>query len=78
MFGLVASDPTICRLVSLLVTVIDCHTKEVIGWAMDDNYRTPLISAVIEHATYNYRIQPEAIFHSDRGCNTPVPLSPLI
>jgi len=25
-----------------LATVIDCHTKEVVGWAMDDNYRTPL------------------------------------
>ena len=52
-----------------LATVIDCHTKEVIGWAMDDNYRTPLISAAIERATQNYRIQPQAIFHSDRGSN---------
>ena len=24
-----------------LATVIDCHTKAVIGWAMDDNYKTP-------------------------------------
>ncbi|GAB7040386.1 hypothetical protein JCM9533A_42360 [Catenuloplanes niger JCM 9533] len=24
-----------------LATVIDCHTREVIGWAMDDNYRGP-------------------------------------
>jgi putative transposase len=23
-----------------LATVIDCHTKAVIGWAMDDNYKT--------------------------------------
>ena len=28
-----------------LATVIDCHTKEVIGWAMNDNYKTPLIEA---------------------------------
>ncbi len=26
-----------------LATVIDCHTKAVIGWAADDNYKTPLL-----------------------------------
>ena len=30
-----------------LATVIDCHTKEVIGWATDDNYKTPLIEKAI-------------------------------
>jgi hypothetical protein len=24
-----------------LATVIDCYSKKVIGWAMDDNYKTP-------------------------------------
>ena len=52
-----------------LATVIDCHTKAVIGWAMDDNYKTPLISAAIEMAARNNTIQPKAIFHSDRGSN---------
>ena len=33
-----------------LATVIDCHTKMVIGYAMDDNYKTPLISRAIRHA----------------------------
>jgi len=33
-----------------LATVIDCHTKAVIGWAMDDNYKTPLITAAIDMA----------------------------
>jgi hypothetical protein len=28
-----------------LATVIDCHTKAVIEWAMGDNYKTPLIEA---------------------------------
>ena len=27
-----------------LATVIDCATRKVAGWAMDDNYRTPLIT----------------------------------
>jgi transposase InsO family protein len=52
-----------------LATVIDCCTKEVIGWAMDDHYRTPLIEAAIRMAARNHHIAPKAIFHSDRGSN---------
>jgi len=52
-----------------LATVIDCHTKAVIGWAMDDNYKTPLITAAIDMAVRNHTISPAAIFHSDRGSN---------
>ncbi len=52
-----------------LATVIDCHTKAVIGWAMDDNYRTPLIEAAVEMAARNHRLAADAIFHSDRGSN---------
>jgi putative transposase len=52
-----------------LATVIDCHTKAVVGWAMDDNYKTPLISAAIRMAARNHDLQPRAIFHSDRGSN---------
>jgi len=52
-----------------LATVIDCHTKAVIGWAMDDHYRTPLIGAAIRMAARNHNLKPGAIFHSDRGSN---------
>jgi putative transposase len=52
-----------------LATVIDCHTKAVIGWAMDDNYKTPLIEAAIEMAARNHRLADGAIFHHDRGSN---------
>ncbi|GAA2117134.1 hypothetical protein GCM10009780_76030 [Actinomadura alba] len=52
-----------------LATVIDCHTKAVIGWAMDDNYKTPLIEAAIDMAVRNHRLAEDAIFHSDRGSN---------
>jgi len=34
----------------VLATVIDCATRKVIGWAIDDNYKTPLITAAIEMA----------------------------
>lgn len=52
-----------------LATVIDCHTKAVIGWAIDDNYKTPLITAAIGMAARNHPLAPDAIFHSDRGSN---------
>jgi transposase InsO family protein len=52
-----------------LATVIDCHSKEVIGWAMDDNYKTPLIESAIHMAVRNRNTQPKAIFHSDHGSN---------
>jgi len=52
-----------------LATVIDCYTKAVIGWAMSDNYQTPLISAAIGMAVRNHDIKDGAIFHSDRGSN---------
>jgi putative transposase len=52
-----------------LATVIDCHTKAVIGWAVDDNYKTPLISTAIRMAARNHDLAPGAVFHSDRGSN---------
>ncbi|MFD5514379.1 IS3 family transposase, partial [Streptomyces sp. NPDC127051] len=52
-----------------LATVIDCCTKEVIGYAMDDHYRTPLISRAIHNAARNRKLAHGAIFHSDRGSN---------
>jgi putative transposase len=52
-----------------LATVIDCCTKEVVGWAVDDNYKAPLITAAITMAARNHTLHPGAIFHSDRGSN---------
>jgi transposase InsO family protein len=52
-----------------LATVIDCCTKEIIGYAMGDNYKTPLIEKAIRMAIRNQNIKHDAIFHSDRGSN---------
>jgi transposase InsO family protein len=54
---------------AFLATVIDCATRKVIGWAVDDNYRTPLITGAIEMAARNVELPADAIFHSDRGSN---------
>jgi putative transposase len=52
-----------------LATVIDCYSKEIVGYAMGDNYRTPLIQEAIMMAVRNGRVCRGAIFHSDRGSN---------
>lgn len=52
-----------------LALVIDCYSKKIIGWAMDDNYKTPLIQAAIRMAAKNVNPPKDAIFHSDRGSN---------
>ncbi|MFE9890749.1 IS3 family transposase [Streptomyces scopuliridis] len=52
-----------------LATVIDCHSKAVIGWAMDDHFKTPLISSALDMAAGRMKIEKDAIFHSDRGSN---------
>jgi transposase InsO family protein len=52
-----------------LATVIDCYTKAVVGWAIGDNYKTPLIKQAIEMAARNHSLADKAIFHTDRGSN---------
>jgi len=52
-----------------LATVIDCATRKIVGWAMDDNYKTPLIIDAIQMAARNLDLPEGAIFHSDRGSN---------
>jgi putative transposase len=52
-----------------LATVIDCATRKIVGWAMDDNYKTPLIVSAVEMAARNLDLPEGAVFHSDRGSN---------
>jgi transposase InsO family protein len=42
--------------------VIDCATRKVAGWAMDDNYRTPLITSAIEMAARSLGLPADAVF----------------
>jgi putative transposase len=50
-----------------LATVIDCGTREVIGWSMADHMRASLVCAALSMAAGRGQLQPGAIFHSDRG-----------
>jgi Transposase and inactivated derivatives len=59
-----------------LATVIDCYTKAVIGWAIDDNYKTPLIEAAIEMAARNHRLPPVLSFITTAEATTRPASSP--
>ncbi|MGW3636116.1 IS3 family transposase [Streptomyces sp. NPDC005122] len=50
-----------------LATVIDCHTKAVVGWAMADHMKTSLISDALDMTARNVDLIDGCIFHSDRG-----------
>src|SRR5262249_59292294 len=51
-----------------LCTVIDLHSRKVVGWAIADHMRTELVTAALDRAIANRRPPPGLIFHSDRGC----------
>lgn len=51
-----------------LATVIDCHSKLVAGYALADHMRASLVCDAITMASRTVRIVPDAIFHSDKGC----------
>ena len=63
-----------------LATVLDCHTKAVIGWSMAQHMRTDLVCDALSMAAANVDLAADAVFHSDRGTqyspNTPAPNSP--
>lgn len=50
-----------------LATVIDCYSKKVVGWSIADHMRTELVTDALRNAAATTVIEPQAIFHSDRG-----------
>ena len=50
-----------------LATVIDCHSRKIVGWSIADHMRTELIVDALDMALKNRRPAPGVIFHSDRG-----------
>ena len=50
-----------------LATVIDLHTREIVGHAMAEHMRTDLVCQAIDLAAARGLIHPDAVFHTDRG-----------
>jgi transposase InsO family protein len=51
-----------------LATVIDLATRMVIGWQLADHMRTSLVIDALQMGIDASLVRPNAIFHSDRGC----------
>ena len=49
-------------------TVIDLHSRKVVGYAVADHLRTSLIVEALTPAVTCDHAPPGVIFHSDRGC----------
>jgi len=50
-----------------LATVIDLHSRKLVGWAIANHMRTELVTAALDMAIANRRPPAGVIFHSDRG-----------
>ena len=50
-----------------LAVVIDLFSRRVIGWAMDDNMRTPLVNNALIMAVWARKPEPGLLWHTDRG-----------
>jgi len=51
-----------------LATVIDAHSRRVIGWAIDDHMRTDLVEDALQMAiTLRGELPAKVVFHTDRG-----------
>lgn len=50
-----------------MATVIDLHSRRVVGWAVADHMRTSLVTDALEMAIKSRRPPAGVIFHSDRG-----------
>lgn len=50
-----------------LATVIDLHSRRLVGWAIDDHMRTSLVTDALDMAIASRRPPAGVVFHSDRG-----------
>ena len=50
-----------------VAAIKDLFTKKIVGWAMEDNMRTELVSKALWMAVKQERPKPGLIHHSDRG-----------
>jgi transposase InsO family protein len=50
-----------------LATVIDCHSRRLVGWAIADHMRTSLVTDALDNARATRGSLAGAIFHADHG-----------
>lgn len=52
---------------AFLATVIDLHSRALVGWALDTHMRTSLVTDALDMALQDRKPAGPVIFHSDRG-----------
>jgi putative transposase len=50
-----------------LAVVVDCYSRRVVGWALEDNMRAELVVDALEQALQRRRPQRGLVHHSDQG-----------
>jgi len=50
-----------------LATVIDCHSRRLVGWAIADHMRTSLVTDALNNARATRGSLAGAVFHADHG-----------
>ena len=50
-----------------LATVIDCFSRRLVGWALRDHMRTPLVIEALQQAAVTRGSLKGAVFHTDHG-----------
>jgi len=51
-----------------LAGIMDCYSRRIVGWAMDQNIDTPLVLGAWNMALTHRQPVATLVFHSDRGC----------
>ena len=51
-----------------LAGIMDCYSRRIVGWAMDQTIDTQLVLAAWNMAQTHRQPPPALVFHSDRGC----------
>ena len=50
-----------------LAVIMDLYSRQIIGWAMDDEMKVDLVLDAFNMAVANRSVQPGLLLHSDRG-----------
>lgn len=50
-----------------LATVIDLHSRKIVGWSMDDNMKVSLVNDALSMAIEHRNLPPGLLWHTDKG-----------